>query len=50
MCQNRRGTYIDMQYLDENRVNLVYEMPLNEIIYDFFDNLKSKTKGYASFD
>lgn len=50
MCQNRRGTYIDMKYLDESRVNLIYEMPLNEIIYDFFDNLKSKTKGYASFD
>lgn len=50
MCQNRRGTYIDMKYLDENRVDLVYKMPLNEIIYDFFDNLKSKTKGYASFD
>ncbi len=50
MCQNRRGNYIDMRYLDENRVNLVYELPLNEIIYDFFDNLKSKTKGYASFD
>lgn len=50
MCQNRRGNYIDMKYLDENRVNLIYEMPLNEIIYDFFDNLKSKTKGYASFD
>lgn len=50
ICQNRRGIYIDMKYLDENRVTLVYEMPLNEIIYDFFDNLKSKTKGYASFD
>ena len=50
MCQNRRGNYVDMKYLDENRVNLIYEMPLNEIIYDFFDNLKSKTKGYASFD
>ena len=50
MCQNRRGTYIDMKYLDETRVELIYEMPLNEIIYDFFDNLKSKTKGYASFD
>ena len=50
MCQNRRGVYIDMKYLDENRVSLKYEMPLNEIIYDFFDNLKSKTKGYASFD
>ncbi len=50
MCQNRRGIYVDMKYLDENRVSLIYEMPLNEIIYDFFDNLKSKTKGYASFD
>ena len=50
ICQNRRGTYIDMKYLDETRVNLIYEMPLNEIIYDFFDTLKSKTKGYASFD
>lgn len=50
ICQNRRGTYIDMKYLDENRVTLIYELPLNEIIYDFFDQLKSKTKGYASFD
>ena len=50
MCQNRRGIYVDMKYLDENRVSLIYDMPLNEIIYDFFDNLKSKTKGYASFD
>ncbi len=50
ICQNRRGTYIDMKYLDENRVTLYYELPLNEIIYDFFDTLKSKTKGYASFD
>ena len=50
LCQRRRGIYIDMKYLDENRVTLTYEMPLNEIIYDFFDNLKSKTKGYASFD
>ena len=50
ICQNRRGNYIDMKYLDENRVNLIYEMPLNEIIYDFFDQLKSRTKGYASFD
>ena len=50
ICQKRRGIYIDMQYLDETRVTLIYEMPLNEIIYDFFDNLKSKTKGYASFD
>ncbi len=50
ICQNRRGVYIDMKYLDANRVTLVYELPLNEIIYDFFDSLKSKTKGYASFD
>ena len=50
ICQNKRGVYVDMKYLDANRVTLVYELPLNEIIYDFFDNLKSKTKGYASFD
>jgi len=50
ICQNRRGIYVDMKYLDENRVTIVYEMPLNEIIYDFFDQLKSRTKGYASFD
>ena len=50
ICQNRRGTFIDMKYLDENRVTLIYDMPLNEIIYDFFDSLKSRTKGYASFD
>ena len=50
ICQNRRGIYIDMKYLDANRVTLVYELPLNEIIYDFFDELKSRTKGYASFD
>lgn len=50
ICQNRRGIYIDMKCLDPTRVTLVYELPLNEIIYDFFDSLKSKTKGYASFD
>ena len=50
ICQNRRGIYLIMKYLDANRVTIVYELPLNEIIYDFFDQLKSKTKGYASFD
>ena len=50
LSQERRGTYISMEYIDENRVNLHYELPLNEIIYDFFDALKSRTKGYASFD
>ena len=50
LCQDRRGIYIDMQYLDSSRVSLKYEMPLNEIIYDFFDSLKSRTKGYASLD
>ena len=50
VCQAKRGTFIDMQYLDENRVNIRYDMPLLEIVYDFFDKLKSNTKGYASFD
>lgn len=50
ICQIRRGIFIDMKYLDSTRVTLIYELPLNEIIYDFFDSLKSKTKGYASFD
>ena len=50
MCQERRGIFKDMQYLDTNLVELHYEMPLNEIIYDFFDALKAKTKGYASLD
>jgi len=50
LCQNRRGVFKDMQYLEEKRVLLHYEMPLNEIIYDFFDALKSRTKGYASLD
>ncbi|KEF38123.1 GTP-binding protein LepA [Schinkia azotoformans MEV2011] len=50
LCQSKRGNFIDMQYLDENRVNITYELPLSEIVYDFFDILKSSTKGYASFD
>nr|WP_295969505.1 translation elongation factor 4 [uncultured Bacillus sp.] len=50
ICQNKRGNFIDMQYLDENRVSIIYEIPLSEIVYDFFDQLKSSTKGYASFD
>ena len=50
LCQQRRGEYISTEYLDENRAMLIYEMPLNEIIYDFFDVLKSRSRGYASFD
>ena len=50
LCQERRGTYKDTKYLDTDRVELHYELPLNEIVYDFFDALKSCTKGYASFD
>ncbi|WP_409270720.1 translation elongation factor 4 [Neobacillus sp. SCS-31] len=50
LCQHKRGIFIDMQYLDENRVSIVYEIPLAEIVYDFFDQLKSNTRGYASFD
>ena len=50
LCQKKRGVFIDMQYLDETRVHVNYEIPLGEIVYDFFDQLKSSTKGYASFD
>ena len=50
LCQNKRGTYRDMVYLDDTRVSILYDLPLGEIVYDFFDRLKSCTKGYASFD
>lgn len=50
LCQERRGRYISMDYLEETRVMITYELPLNEVIYDFFDALKSKTRGYASYD
>ena len=50
LCQSKRGTYISMEYVDEKRVNIHYELPLSEIVYDFFDKLKSYTKGYASMD
>ena len=50
LCQDKRGIYKNMSYMDETRVNITYKMPLSEIVYDFFDKLKSYTKGYASFD
>jgi len=50
LCQQKRGIYVSMEYLDKTRVNIHYEIPLSEIVYDFFDKLKSSTKGYASFD
>ena len=50
LCQDRRGKYVSMDYIDKTRVNIHYEMPLSEIVYNFFDRLKSTTKGYASFD
>ncbi|NKN27797.1 elongation factor 4, partial [Staphylococcus aureus] len=50
LCQRKRGQFINMDYLDDIRVNIVYELPLAEVVFDFFDQLKSNTKGYASFD
>ena len=50
LCQQRRGEYKSMEYLDDTRAMLIYEIPLNEIIYDFFDVLKSRSRGYASFE
>lgn len=50
LCQGKRGTFLDMTYLDEKRVTIKYKLPLNEVIYDFYDALKSKTRGYASLD
>ncbi|EUJ64479.1 GTP-binding protein LepA [Listeria fleischmannii FSL S10-1203] len=50
LAQNKRGNFITMEYLDDIRVSIIYEIPLSEIVYDFFDQLKSSTKGYASFD
>ena len=50
LCQNKRGTFISMDYINKVRVNIHYDIPLSEIVYDFFDKLKSYTKGYASFD
>ncbi|WP_441351476.1 translation elongation factor 4 [Tuberibacillus sp. Marseille-P3662] len=50
LCQGKRGDFVNMEYLDDNRVNVIYHIPLSEIVFDFFDNLKSHTKGYASLD
>lgn len=50
LCQKKRGNFVNMDYLDDIRVNIIYEIPLSEVVFDFFDQLKSQTKGYASFD
>ena len=50
LCQAKRGEYLDIEYIDDLRRNVIYSIPLSEIVYDFFDKLKSCTKGYASFD
>ena len=50
LCQKKRGIFLNMQYIDDTRVNITYDIPLSEIVFDFFDQLKSNTKGYASFD
>ena len=50
LCQSKRGEYVDIEYIDDTRRNIIYNIPLSEIVYDFFDKLKSSTKGYASFD
>lgn len=50
LCQRKRGNFITMDFLSKSRVNIIYEIPLSEVVYDFFDALKSSTKGYASFD
>ena len=50
LCQSKRGEYVDIEYIDDTRQNVIYNIPLSEIVYDFFDKLKSSTKGYASFD
>lgn len=50
LCQNKRGTFVDMKYIEQTRASIRYDIPLSEIVYDFFDRLKSSTKGYASLD
>lgn len=50
LCQKKRGIFLNMEYIDDTRVNITYDIPLSEIVFDFFDQLKSNTKGYASFD